>query len=219
MTQDNSQLQLAVIVASVRDGRFGPVPARWFVEHAQLHDTFDVTVLDLAEVSLPHALPPGREALLDVGSRSAPLIDLANQLDAADAFVIVTPEYNHSFPASIKHLIDWHFTQWEAKPIGFVSYGGVSGGLRAVEQLRLVLAELHAVTVRDTVSFTNYWELLTADGTLDGSSDANEAATIMLDQLGWWADALRAARHRAPYGTPPRTRHNGDANAAAAMIS
>jgi hypothetical protein len=70
------------------------------------------------------------------------------RLTSAEAFVIITPEYNHSFPASLKNLIDWHYTQWQAKPIGFVSYGGLGGGLRAVEQLRQVFAELHAMTER-----------------------------------------------------------------------
>ena len=69
----------------------------------------------------------------------------------------MTPEYNHSFPAALKNVIDWHGPQWHVKPVGFVSYGGISGGLRAVEQLRLVFAELHAVGIRDTVSFHSAW--------------------------------------------------------------
>jgi hypothetical protein len=74
-------------------------------------------------------------------------------IDAADAFVVVTPEYNHSYPASLKHAIDMAHGEWNTKPVAFVSYGGISGGLRAVEALRLVFAELHATTIRDTVSF------------------------------------------------------------------
>ena len=94
------------------------------------------------------------------------MAELTAALNDADAFIIVTPEYNHSFPASIKALIDWHYTEWRAKPIGFVSYGAMSGGLRAVEQLRLIFAEMHSVTVRNCVSFANYWELFQEDGTL-----------------------------------------------------
>ena len=113
--------------------------------------------------------------------------------------MVITPEYNHSYPASIKNLVDWHFSQWQAKPVGFVSYGGVSGGLRAVEHLRGVFAELHAVTVRDQVSFANYWELLGEDGGLAGSEAADAAAKTLLGQLDWWARSLKEARERRPY--------------------
>ena len=82
-----------------------------------------------------------------------PSRSLQQRLGQADAFVIVTPEYNHGYPAPLKALIDSSGAEWHAKPVAFVSYGGVSGGLRAVEQLRLVFAELHAVTIRDSVSF------------------------------------------------------------------
>jgi NAD(P)H-dependent FMN reductase len=142
--------------------------------------------VDLAEVGLPVVLP--RDAGQDHGQ-------VLDRLDRADGFIVVTPEYNHSFPAALKQAIDLANEEWRAKPVAFVSYGGLSGGLRAVEQLRLVFAELHAVGIRDTVSFHNYWELLDEHGRLGDGSDA--AATVMLDQLVWWATALRAARHQA----------------------
>ena len=121
------------------------------------------------------------------------------RLAAADAFVIVTPEYNHSYPASLKTLIDWHFTEWQAKPVAFVSYGGLAGGLRAVEHLRGVLAELHAVTVRDTVSFHQAWERFGPDSRPVDPAECTTAAKTMLDQLVWWARALREARTARPY--------------------
>ena len=70
---------------------------------------------------------------------------------------MVTPEYNHSYPASLKAAIDWHFTQWTAKPVAFVSYGGAAGGRHAVLHLENVLTELHAVTIRDGLAFPNYF--------------------------------------------------------------
>jgi NAD(P)H-dependent FMN reductase len=78
------------------------------------------------------------------------------------------------------------------------AYGGVAGGLRAVEQLRLVFAELHAVTVRDTVAFTNFWEQFDADGRLINPKGAMGAAKIMLDQLDWWATTLHLGRVTPP---------------------
>ena len=186
-------MRLAIIVSSVREGRFAPVVADWFTSRAG--SVFDPDVIDLAETDLPLALPAR-------GSEPAPataavLAGLTPRLERADAFVVITPEYNHSYPASVKNLIDWHFTQWQAKPVGFVSYGGVSGGLRAVEHLRGVFAEMHSVTVRDQVSFANYWEVFSEDGQPGEGADA--AAKTLLGQLDWWARSLREARDRRPY--------------------
>ncbi|ASQ96084.1 NAD(P)H-dependent oxidoreductase [Streptomyces sp. 11-1-2] len=195
-THTDSPIRLAVIVGSTRDGRFGPKVAEWFAGHAALRSDMTVDVVDLAETPLPMDLShrPGPDDL-------AALEAVTPRLDAADAFAVVTPEYNHSYPASLKNAIDWHFTQWQAKPIGFVSYGGISGGLRAVEHLRPVFAEVHAVTVRDTVSFHNAHGLFEEDGRLKDSEGPDTAAGAMLNQLAWWARALRTARTTHPYGT------------------
>lgn len=104
------------------------------------------------------------------------------------------------YSRTLKNLIDLHHTQWQAKPVGFVSYGGISGGLRAVEHLRPVFAELHAVTVRDSVAFPNPWPRFDPTGTLLDPDAAESAAATMLDQLTWWAEALRTARTTHPYG-------------------
>lgn len=192
-------LNLAVVLGSAREGRFGPVVANWLLEQVKQHGQFDVDLIDVVETPLPLALPSTQVELRDTGTRSDELIALAGRLAAADAFVVVTPEYNHSFPAALKHLVDWHFTEWQAKPVGFVSYGGHGGGIRAVEQLRLVFAELHAVTVRDTVTFDQFWERFDANGTLADADGAHAAATVLLDQLAWWAGALHEARRSTPY--------------------
>ncbi|MGW9212751.1 NADPH-dependent FMN reductase [Embleya sp. NPDC055664] len=191
-------LRLAVLVGSTREGRFAPVVAEWIRDRAAARDDlrFDVDLVDLVETPLPTVFPAfGQPPTADA---VALLAEVSPRLAAADAFVIVTPEYNHSFPAALKNAIDWHGPEWQAKPVGFVSYGGLSGGLRAVEQLRVVLAELHAVTVRDTVSFHGHWDKFDADG---GAIDpaANAAADTMLDRLAWWAHALRDAKAAHPY--------------------
>jgi NAD(P)H-dependent FMN reductase len=123
----------------------------------------------------------------------------ADRIGEADAFVVVTPEYNHGYPGPLKVAIDTVVEQWQAKPVGFVSYGGVSGGLRAVEQLRGVFAELHAVTVREAVSFAHVWDRFDDDGALREPRRAEAAADRLLAQLGWWARALRRARALEPY--------------------
>lgn len=186
----NSPLRVAIIIGSTRQGRFGPTVARWFAGEVEQRTDMTADVIDLAGAGLPATYPrefgPPEQAFLA-------------RIEAADAFVVVTPEYNHGYPAALKQAIDLPHRQWQAKPVAFVSYGGMSGGLRAVEQLRQVFAELHAVTVRDTVSFHNYARLFDESGRPTDSAATSAAAKKMLDQLVWWASALRTARTAQPY--------------------
>lgn len=181
-------IRTVVLTGSVRNGRLGPEVTRWFTGQAATRADLALDVVDLADHPLPLELAPPSEA------RDA----LAARLAAADAFVVVTPEYNHSYPAALKNVLDWYHDEWAAKPVGFVSYGGVAGGLRAVEHLRGVFAELHAVTVRETVSFHFAAEVF-GEGRPPVSQDADSAAKALLDQLTWWARALRTARAEHPY--------------------
>ncbi|MFC8505532.1 NADPH-dependent FMN reductase [Streptomyces sp. NPDC057411] len=194
---DTAPLRVAVLVGSVREGRQGSAVTDWFLDVAGRLGGLEFDVVDLAEVDLPLAMP-GWGGQPDARAAAA-LAEVSPRLAAADAFVVVTPEYNHSFPAALKNLIDWHHEQWHAKPVGFVSYGGLGGGLRAVEQLRTVFAELHATTVRDSVSLHGPWSGLGPDGTPRDQAVAEGAAKGMLGQLVWWGRALRAARAALPY--------------------
>lgn len=190
---------LAVITASVRTGRLGPVVTDWFTGRTRGHGGLDVDHVDLADHDFPHALPADPSSLAAPDRRPSALADLTARLDAADAFVVVTPEYNHSYPASIKTLVDWHPMQWRAKPVGFVSYGGHGGGLRAVEHLRVVMVEMQAVPIRDQIALPNLWERLDADGRLSDDEGRDRAAATLLDHLVWWADVLRDARRHRPF--------------------
>jgi NAD(P)H-dependent FMN reductase len=186
-------LRLAVIIGSAREGRSGAVIAAWFLDEVESFGMFDLDVVDLAQIELPMSLTQSPQPEL-----AAVLTEVGDRLASADAFIVITPEYNHSFTAPMKNLIDWHRTEWQAKPVGFVSYGGLSGGLRAVEQLRQVFAELHATTIRDTVSFHAVWEQFGPDGRLR-TPDAAVPAKLLLEKLVWWATALRDARKLRPY--------------------
>ena len=196
----NENSKLVIIVGSVRDGRFGPVVASWVAERAREHGGFDIDVVDLAEVELPLALPAESPKYAgDSYPRPAGMADLTARLDAADAFIVVTPEYNHSYPASLKAAIDWHFHQWTAKPVAFVSYGGAAGGRHAVLHLENVLTELHAVTIREGLSFPNYFVNFDFEEGRPLDEMSEGYAKTMLDQLAWWAAALRNARQQVPY--------------------
>ena len=192
MQTDTAPLRVALVIGSNRHGRFGPVVADWLLDRLRDRDDLVPDIVDVAETDLPMTMAPSPEATAALGS-------VTPKLASADAFVVLTPEYNHSYPAGLKNLIDWHFTEWQAKPVALVSYGGISGGLRAVEHLRQVFAELHAVTVRDTVSFHNAGGSF-ADGRLKDPSGPDAAAKSMLDQLVWWGQVLREGRTARPYG-------------------
>lgn len=187
-------LHLAMILGSTREGRFCETVAGWAERRIALHADLTLDVIDPLELDLPrrHEAEPG------------PAVQaLRRRLDKADAFVVVTPEYNHGYTAVLKQVIDAAKAEWLAKPVGFVSYGGISGGLRAVEQLRLVFAELHAVTIRDGVSFAMARARFDEAGeTVDPDGPAN-AMTLMLNQLAWWAVALQEARAKRAYGKRP----------------
>ncbi|MEU4607222.1 NAD(P)H-dependent oxidoreductase [Kribbella sp. NPDC023972] len=185
-------MRLAVIIGSTRNGRFGPTVAHWFARQAAKQ--FEVDLIDLATANLPTTLP-------DTDDKTpAEVAVLAPRLATADAFAVVTPEYNSSFPAPLKTALDWYYEEWHAKPVAIVSYGRETGGLYATAQLRQVFTELQAVTIRNTVTLPCYWEQFTADGDWPRPAAGYEAqAKLMLDQLVWWAQALLDARTDHPY--------------------
>ncbi|MEV5891184.1 NADPH-dependent FMN reductase [Nonomuraea fuscirosea] len=186
------RLRLAVIIGSVREGRFAPVVARWFVTQAESRHRLQVEVIDLATTPLPYNQ---QSRPVPDGVYDSPLVRaFAARIRIADAFVIVTPEYNHGYPGPLKLAIDSVCPEWHAKPVGFVAYGGISGGLRAVEQLRPVFAELQAVTIRNTVSFHRVHSQFDTDGNLKDPDTFSTAAAALLDQLTWWAGVLRNAQ-------------------------
>lgn len=176
-------LRLAVLVGSTREGRFGPTVAKWFHTVAAGRDDIEIDLVDLVDADLPAHWTSD----LGVATRA-----FVHRLEEADAYVVVTPEYNHGYPAALKQAIDVSGRVWTRKPVGFVSYGGMSGGLRAVEQLRLVFAEVRATTVRETVSF-HLFPFDERGQPLDtGASEL--AAHTMLDDVVWWGRTLRTAR-------------------------
>jgi NAD(P)H-dependent FMN reductase len=194
----SAPLQVGVIIGSVRAGRFADVVAGWFLAEARERDDMEIHVIDLAEPALAAELRLGLDRDgLDPVPGDAPR--LAGRIGDMDAFVVVTPEYNHGYPASLKLAVDHVRQEWQAKPVGFVSYGGMAGGSRAVEQLRQVFAELHTVTLRDTVGFTMAWERFDEDGRPHDGDGAAKAAAVLLDQLAWWGATLREGRAARPY--------------------
>lgn len=188
--KDEEHIRLALLLGSTREGRFCGVVADWAARQIGRHTDFSLDVVDPALLDLPQHLER---------NCSPALAALKRRLNEADAFVIVTPEYNHGYPAVLKQLIDSAYGVWQAKPVGFVSYGGLAGGVRAVEQLRQVFAEVHAMTVRNSVAFIDAWEQFDCAGNLASPARAEQTMALMLAQLRWWACALKQARELRPY--------------------
>ncbi len=180
----SKKIDLALIYGSTREGRFCDTVAGWAVGLIAAQEDFSLDVVDL--VAIEHASAEGRQAL-------------RARIGRAEAFVVVTPEYNHSYPAPLKALIDTAHGEWWTKPVAFVSYGGVSGGLRAVEHLRHVFAELHAVGIRDGISFANARGQFDPEGRPHDPEAVGKAMATMLGRLAWWALALREARQARAY--------------------
>jgi NAD(P)H-dependent FMN reductase len=136
-----SNLTVKVILGTTREGRFGDKPAHWILGEAAKLPGVEAELLDLRDFPLPffdRPSSPGREG----GVYPHPVVTRwAEQVAKADAYIVVSPEYNHGYPAVLKNAFDHIYPEWARKPIGFVSYGN-AGGARAIEQLRLVAVEL-----------------------------------------------------------------------------
>jgi NAD(P)H-dependent FMN reductase len=176
---------LAVIYGSNRERRLCDTVGRWALSRLEVHGAFDVDLIDPATMHLPPRL---------TSEPDDTILGFRRRLAEADAFLIVTPEYNHGYPAVLKFLIDSALEQWHDKPAAFVSYGGQSGGLRAVEQLRQVFAELRVVTMRESISLVNAWDQFDETGRFREPPAADRALADVLGQLDWWSKALREVR-------------------------
>jgi NAD(P)H-dependent FMN reductase len=189
---ESSLPNLHVVIASTRPGRVGPPVGRWIHDLAARQGTFRVELVDLAEVGLPLLDEPKHPRL---GQYTQPHTKAwSATVDAADAFVFVMPEYNHGFNAPLKNAIDFLHREWAHKPVGFVSYGGVAAGTRAVQMLKPVLTVLGMVPVTAAVPIPFVKQVLSEDGTVTATDAMETAAKGMLDELLRWTVALREMR-------------------------
>lgn len=184
--------RLHVILASTRPGRAGEPIAGWFAERARAHGAFDVELIDLAEVALPFFDEPAHPRLRRYEHDHTKA--WSARIDAADAFAFVTPEYNHGYPATLKNAIDFLHFEWQHKPVGFVSYGGVAAGTRAVQQLKQVVVTLKMLPLFEAVSIPFHSQFLDEEGRVQANETMEAAADAMLDELVLSEQALRPRR-------------------------
>jgi NAD(P)H-dependent FMN reductase len=184
--------KLIAIIASTRPGRVGLPVGEWFAARAREHGGFEIEVVDLADLALPLMDEPNHPRLRQY--MNAHTKAWSAQVDAADAFVLVSPEYNHGFTAPLKNAIDYLHEEWKYKPVGFVSYGGVAAGTRAMQMLKPVLAGLKMTPVVEAVNIPFVRQFVDDDEQFHPNEVLEQAADAMLDELVRVEAALRELR-------------------------
>lgn len=187
-------IKLQVIICSTRPGRVGPAVARWFNHFALQHARFDTQLVDLATFELPVYDEPFHPALQKY--EKAHTKKWSASVAAADAYAFVTPEYNYGPPPSFVNALNFVYKEWNYKPCGFVSYGGVSGGLRAVQLEKQLVTTLKMMPMVEGVAVPMVAKLLDANGNFMPNDLITASAKTLLDELFKWAEGLKAMRDR-----------------------
>ena len=182
---------LHVIIASTRPGRAGLPIGTWFHALAARNGKFDVRLVDLAVVNLPMFDEPRHPRLRQY--EHAHTKAWSATVAEADAYVLVTPEYNYSAPPALINALDFVAHEWAYKPVGFVSYGGPAGGTRAVQMLKLTVTALKMVPLTEAVIIPSFTQHLDA-GVFKATESHEKSAEVMLAELARWAEALKTLR-------------------------
>jgi NAD(P)H-dependent FMN reductase len=185
--------RLQVMITSTRPGRVGLPVGRWFEQRARAHGGFgEVELADLLELALPFMDEPNHPRLRQYTHQHTK--DWSARVEAADAFALVVPEYNYGMPATLKNAIDFLHAEWHYKPVGFVSYGGVSAGTRSVQMAKQVLTTLRMFTVAEAVSIPFVTQFIDDEGGVRANEVMEQAADAMLAELLRVSDALKVLR-------------------------
>ena len=188
---------LQVITAAPREGRQGARVGAWAVAQARAHGAFTVEPVDLAEVNLPLLDEPAHPRFGTYANEHTKRWSAI--VDRADAFVFVTPEYDHAPPASLLNALQYLSREWAYKPVGFVSYGGVSAGTRGVQVAKQVVTALRMMPMVESVAIPFFaTHVDKATGTFDPGATQAEAARVMLDELHRWTEAMQRLRAPVP---------------------
>lgn len=189
---ENSRPKLLVIIASTRPGRVGLPVGQWFSQWATAQGAFEVEVADLAEIRLPFMDEPNHPRLRKYTHQHTK--DWSAKVESADAFVFVTPEYNHTMIAPLKNAIDFLVIEWQYKPLGFVSYGGISAGTRSVVAAKQTAVALKMMPIPEAVNVPMVQQFISDDGKFVPNEVTEQAATLMLKELARWTGALKTLR-------------------------
>lgn len=186
-------MRLHTVISSTRPGRVGPVIGRWFHDFAIRHGGLEPKLIDLADFNLPLYDEPHHPMRRDYQHDHTRRWSAS--VNDADAVVFVLPEYNFSPPPSFVNAVDYLFWEWQYKPVGFVSYGGVSGGLRAAQAARLTMSTLKAMPVPEGVALPNVFQQIDA-GKFTANNLNEQGAAAMLNEMHKWSQALTPLREQ-----------------------
>ena len=182
--------RIAIILGSTRPGRKSEAVGKWVLEHARKRTDAQFELVDLKDVNLPlldEPAPPMRAQYTQPHTRA-----WSQTIASFDGYIFVTPEYNHSTSAVLKNAIDYLFREWNNKAAGFVGYGG-AGGARAIEHLRVILAELMVATVRQQVTLSLQHDFENYSVFKPGSHHESQL-NVLFDQVIAWSNALKPLR-------------------------
>lgn len=184
--------KLKIISSTVRPGRKGPIVARWITDLAIENGNFDVELLDLGEVNLPMMDEPNHPSLKKYQHEHTK--QWSAKIDEAEAFIFVTAEYDYNYPAPLRNALEYLSKEWAYKAAGVVSYGGVSGGTRAMNSLKNDLASLKVVALTESVNFPFFQNNINDDNVFEANEISHKAAATMFKQLIRWTKGLRIIR-------------------------
>lgn len=185
--------KLGVIIGSVREGRVGLPIAQWFVERARQHAKFEIQTVDLKAVDLPVFAERHHPRLQKYEHEKQRA--WSTLVAGLDAFVFVTPEYNFSVSPALLNALDYLFVEWNYKPAAFVSYGGVSGGLRAVQMVKQTMTAVKMMPIVEAVAIPFVAQTIDREaGKFNAAEHHDRSAMVMLDELYKWAQALATLR-------------------------
>lgn len=186
--------KIKIITCSTRPGRKGPAIAEWVLNELKNETSAEVTLLDLKEINLPLFDEPNHPRLQKYDNEHT--IKWSAEIEAADAFVFVMPEYNFSFPATIKNAIDYLFFEWQYKPVAFVSYGGISGGLRATQMMKEVVTTLKMMPIVESMSIPFFTKHIDENEKFISNATFEKQLKTMADELVKWTEAMKPLREK-----------------------
>ncbi|WP_439575108.1 NADPH-dependent FMN reductase [Phreatobacter sp.] len=185
-------MTLQTIITSTRPGRVGPQVARWMNDQAAAHGGFTAELVDLADFDLPVFDEPKHPRLGQY--EHAHTQKWSETVKRADAFVFVTPEYNYGVSPAFLNALTYLATEWAYKPAGFAGYGGLSGGLRAIQSIKPIVTTLKMMPLPESVAVPGFGSFLGPDATFKPNDMMEKGAKDMLDELAKWAGALKPLR-------------------------
>lgn len=189
---ENRPVKVGIVIASTRPGRVGLSVGQWVRDRAAEHAGFEIKVLDLAEINLPFMDEPNHPRLRQYIHQHTK--DWSAAIDDLDAFVFVLPEYNYGMTAPLKNALDFLSQEWQYKPVGLVSYGGLAGGTRAAQMLKQVVTALKMMPLTEAVAIPFVNQYLDDEQRFQPTESMENSLETMFKELGRWAVALQAMR-------------------------